>query len=146
MAAPFMGESPFPDPAGLPAMQPDAENPQEQGAPQEEPEQPQPGQEQGQQQHDPIDLEGAISDALETGCQLATAAVNPEDFLRFSQGVNQLAEAFARIQPSGDTADAQIAVAHVRANADIQTATIAAEAHRAAAANRPTDSQPSARG
>lgn len=103
--------------------------------PQDDPEQG--GLAPGEQEHDPVDLEGAIADALETGCQLATAAtgVSAEDFMRFSQGVHHLADALAAIQPKADPAAVQLAIAQMNAQQQAEQQE-----------NRPTEPQSSDRG
>jgi hypothetical protein len=99
----------FADPSQMPAMQ----GGQPQGAP---PEQSDQGEQEPQQpgyQHDPIDLEGCIAEAIEAGCHVASAAadVSAEDYMRFSQGVSFLASALKDIQPqpATDPAAAQLA-------------------------------------
>jgi hypothetical protein len=117
----------FEDPSQLGAMQPDAPLQQAIAQQMQEPEPP------FAREEEDIDLEGAISEAIETGCQMAVAASenSAEEFMRFSQGVNYLADALAKLQPSMDPAEASVIAAEIRA---------------AQQANRPTPTQPSARG
>lgn len=96
MSAPFAGALPFDNPAGLQVLQGG------QGAPQEGPQQPQ--QPQGQppgHEHPPIDLEGELAEAMETGCRMCSAAadVSSEDFKNFAAGVSSLADAMQKLQP-----------------------------------------------
>jgi hypothetical protein len=157
MSAPFNGPSPFDNPAQLQVLQGGAGAPQDPQQPQQQP----PGPEQ-----QPIDLEGLIAEAIETGCHMCSAAsdVSAEDFQRFAQGVSFLADAMSKLQPQAQpgpdqslataqldaqtkltTADRQGAVeidkANIAASTEIQKAHIAADAQRDTAKTA-ADAQP----
>lgn len=134
----------FPDPAQVEALQGGEAPPEampEEGAapPAEPPAEPEP-------EGEDLDLEGEIADAIETGCQLAQAALTAEDFMRFSQGVNYLASAFAALQPQADPGEAAVHRAAIETQGRLATEELRGETQREIAASRPTPSQPSARG
>jgi hypothetical protein len=145
VAAPFMGESPFPDPSQLEGLQQappeegmapeEAAEPMPEGAPPEQAPPPEP-------EGEDIDLEGALAEAIEAGCQLCEGAVTAEDFRNFAQGVSHLSDALSNLQPTSDSDEAQMAIAQIRAAAQLEVARIGAEA----TASRPTASESSARG
>jgi hypothetical protein len=118
MSAPFNGPSPFDNPAQLQVLQGGA------GAPQEAPQQPDQQRPPGDQ-HPPIDLEGLIAEAIETGCHMCSAAsdVSAEDFQRFAQGVSYLADAMQKLQPQAQPGpDQSLATAQLDAQTKLQIA------------------------
>ena len=138
------------DPAQVFGAAPQAE-PEQPGPPEEELQgQPQPGAPGGNDDVDPdgIDLEGAIANAIETGCEMAVAAAgnSADEFMRFAQGVNYLATGLGALQPQQDSNEAQVTIAEIRAQAQRDVATINAEAAAYAAASRPPAQGSSARG
>lgn len=150
----------FADPSQVPALQGG-------DAPGAEPQEPPAGEVPNEQEPvgPPIDLEGSIAHAIEVGCEAAIAATETgaEEFMRFAQGVSFLAAAMKDLQPQPqpmDPAAASLASTAIQADqrhaqALMQTdqrhaqamAQLAAQREAAAQqANRPTPSQPSARG
>jgi hypothetical protein len=120
MSAPFNGPSPFGDPRQLQVLQGGA------GAPQDPAQQPPDQQQQpGYADHPPIDLEGCIAQAIETGCHMCSAAtdVSAEDFQRFAQGVSFLADAMSKLQPVAQPGpDQSLATAQLDAQTKLQIA------------------------
>lgn len=149
MSAPFTGQSPFPDPSQVFAGQPGEAPPGDaQGDPnaQQEP----PAEQQGEPaapEQPPIDLEGAIAHAIEAACEVATGALetSAEDFLRFSTGIEALANAMKALQPQPDPAAAARIQADQRMAGDVMRNRLETE-KVGIDASRPAPAQPSPRG